>query len=336
MRAYSKKYGLLSYGKGILSLIITMLIVLTITPTANAAETYTLSFETNGGAEIDSVNAEGGTVIDLNEYTTTRKGYFFTGWLLDENESNITLMQTVTLNTDTTIYAQWDLRIPITVDHSSYIDGYSDGTVRPEAYLSRGETAVILFRLISDESRTYYWTRTNDYSDVEFTVWYNNAVSTMTNADIIYGYEDGTFRGDNTITRAEFAVLLARVDGGTYIGSDLFSDISGSWASNYINLVTSRGWIEGYADGSFRPEQPITRAEAITMINKMCGRDKIAEMHEDMKTWSDNVDGKWYYEAIQEATNSHEYYIDENGDEHWTSIIPEWTTWDEPFEPINN
>ncbi len=210
-----------------------------------------------------------------------------------------------------------------TDDHYAYIIGYDDGTVRPNSNISRAEVATIFFRLLDDDTRAYYWSSTNDYSDVSSDAWYNNAVSTMSNAGILTGYNDGTFRPDANITRAEFAAIAARFLSEVYTGSDYFTDTDGHWAEEYINRAADAGWINGYNDGSFRPDQAITRAEAMTLVNAVLER-KPHEDHllDDMVTWPDNPKTAWYYEEIQEATNSHDYTWSKAGDyELWQSLL---------------
>ena len=214
-----------------------------------------------------------------------------------------------------------------TVDHYAYIVGYAeDGTVRPNANITRAEVATIFFRLLTDEARNSLWSTTNTFSDVASTVWYNTAVSTMANAGIIQGYEDGTFRPNANITRAEFAAIAARfMTSGYDVESDLFTDIAGHWARESINDAATAGWINGYSDGTFRPDNAITRAEAVTLVNNVLQRKPDADhMLDSMITWPDNPESAWYYEAIQEATNSHDYDMPSEDDdvdyETWTAL----------------
>ena len=209
-------------------------------------------------------------------------------------------------------------------DHFGYIVGRTDTEVVPNANMTRAEVATIFFRLLTDESRAEYWSSTNDFSDVSGDSWYNNAVSTMANAGVINGYEDGTFRPDAPITRAEFAAMAVRFYGEVEdYESDYFNDISGTWARNNINRAYELGLVGGYDDGSFHPDANITRAEAIKIINGVLERKPDADhLHEDMKVWADNSDkSAWYYADIQEATNSHTYDM---GTEYeiWTGIEP--------------
>lgn len=228
-----------------------------------------------------------------------------------------------------------------TKDHYGYIIGYpvdyytgqptTDQTkkpVRPEGKITRAEVATIYFRMLTDESRTKFWSQSNAYSDVKAGDWFNNAVSTLSNAGIIAGYEDGSFKPNGYITRAEFATIAARFFDVTYNGKDLFPDISGHWAKDYINQAANKGFVNGYEDGTFKPDRNITRAEAVTLVNRTLDRhpDK-SHFTKDMLVWPDNMDQtKWYYADMQEATNSHTYQMKENSDktkyENWTKTLP--------------
>lgn len=211
-------------------------------------------------------------------------------------------------------------------DHFDYIVGDADGRVHPERNITRAEVASIFFRLLKDDVRSENLTDQNTFTDVSADAWYNVAVSTMSDMDIVFGRTDYQFDPDAYITRAEFAAIAARFDSGSYSGDDLFTDIEGHWAADQINRAAEKGWITGYPDGTFGPNRYITRAEAVTMINRVLNRmpkDKDA-LHEDMKVFVDNADtSAWYYLAIQEATNSHEYKKDKDGVyETWTDVLP--------------
>ena len=220
-----------------------------------------------------------------------------------------------------------------TDDHYAYVMGYPDGTVHPMGNITRAEVATIFFRLLTDDSRAQFWATTNAYSDVKSGDWFNNAVSTLSNAGIISGYPDGTFRPNAPITRAEMAkvvALFAKLDKS----EDLFNDIAGHWAEAYIRLAAGNGWIAGYPDGSFKPQQNITRAETMTMINRVLDRVPSVESHllpyNVMLTFPDCQSGQWYYIAVQEATNSHTYeraVTEKHGDEQWIALREnrDWT-----------
>lgn len=239
-----------------------------------------------------------------------------------------------------------------TNDHFAYIIGYPDGTIRPDRQISRAEVATIYFRLLTDESRKFYMKNTNDFSDVNKSDWFNNAVSTLANAGILNGYPDGTFKPNAPITRAEMATIAAKFDIFTNTDVDVtksFSDVKGHWAEKHILMAASRGWICGYPDGTFRPDRNITRAEAMKLINYVLGRAVDEPGLQPTRTspyyneWSDIVlingtshaDSKpWYYYHVQEATNSHDYYRTDRAVEtlpgvyyeEWFKVVaaPDW------------
>lgn len=220
-----------------------------------------------------------------------------------------------------------------TEDHVGYLIGFTDGTIRPEDDISRAEVATIFFRLLTDEARETYWSQTNSYSDVAPDAWYNNAVSTLSNMGILDGYLDGTFRPNAPITRSEFtkiAVSFFDYAAEEYSYEGWFSDVQGrEWFVEYLTAAIEYGLIEGMPDGTFRPLDNITRAEAATIVNRTLGR----EPHEDyllsrreMITWPDNSASAWYYADMQEATNSHDYaWIVINEDEDDEMEVEEWT-----------
>ena len=217
-----------------------------------------------------------------------------------------------------------------TEDHFAYIVGYEDGTIKPENNITRAEVATIFFRLLTDDARARFWSSENDYTDVATDSWYNNAVSTLSNMGIINGYEDGTFQPNASITRAEFTAIATRFFDYTAEYDGAFNDVaSGSWYADYVQAAVDMGLVDGYPDGGFHPNSYITRAEAVTIVNRVLNRVP----HEDyllstrvMNTWPDNVYGAWYYADMQEATNSHDYdWIRVSGErvEEWTEKLTE-------------
>ena len=208
-------------------------------------------------------------------------------------------------------------------DHYAYIIGYDDGNVKPNNNITRAEVATIFFRLLTDDARAYYWSTDSGFSDVNEGDWYNNAVSTMVQAGILNGYSDGTFKPNANITRGEFATIAARFLSNPYSTKDRFYDTEGHWAEVYINRAAEAGWIDGYPDGTFRPDQAITRAEAVTLVNAVLGRAPHEDhLLPDMIVWPDNPKSAWYYEAIQEATNSHDYdWAASHAYEIWTELL---------------
>ena len=214
-------------------------------------------------------------------------------------------------------------------DHYAYIVGYPDSTVRPQNGITRAEVATIFFRLLTDETRDANSTKSNSYSDVASGAWYNHAVSTLSAMGIIKG-SNGKFNPNAPITRAEFAAIAARFDDKANTTAVDFSDIASHWAKDEISAAANNGWINGYTDGTFRPNNKITRAEAMTLVNRVLKRlpETAEDLHNDMIKWSDNADtSKWFYLAVQEATNSHYYDTKENQYEKWNKLrdTRDWT-----------
>lgn len=211
-----------------------------------------------------------------------------------------------------------------TQEQTAYVLGRADGLIHPEADITRAEVTMIFYRLLREDVRARYETSGSHFSDVAASAWYNEAVSTLTGAGIITGRTDGTFGPDQPITRAEFAAIASRFGSLPYTGGDLFTDTAGHWARSCINRAASYGWVNGIGDGTFAPDRTITRAETISIINRVLGR--LPETAEDllpgMKTWPDNADAdKWCYLAIQEATNGHSYDRKADGvHETWTAL----------------
>ena len=218
-----------------------------------------------------------------------------------------------------------------TTDHFAYIVGYGNGEVRPQNNITRAEVATIFFRLLTDDVRDENLTKTNRYSDVAATSWYNTAVSTLSSMGIITGYPDGTFRPNAAITRAEFAAIAARFDNDGDKTAAKFSDIATHWAKDEISIAYNNGWITGYPDGTFGPQRDITRAETMTLVNRVLNRQPETEedLLPNMTVWTDNANPKaWYYLAVQEATNSHYYKFKTNSKyEKWTELreTRDWT-----------
>ena len=215
-------------------------------------------------------------------------------------------------------------------DHFAYIVGYPDSTVRPQNGITRAEVATIFFRLLTDELRNANSTKSNSYSDVAAGAWYNHAVSTLSAMGIVKGDSQGKFNPNAPITRAEFAAIAARFDDKANTTAVDFSDIASHWAKDEISAAANNGWINGYTDGTFRPNNKITRAEAMTLVNRVLKRlpETAEDLHNDMIKWSDNSDtSAWYYLAVQEATNSHYYKTKENKHEKWSKLreTRDWT-----------
>ena len=213
-----------------------------------------------------------------------------------------------------------------TKDHYSYLIGYSDGTVRPNGRITRAEVATIFFRLLTDDARQRNWSSENNFSDVSADKWYNNAVSTLCHMGVLGGYSDGTFRPNAPITRAEFAkiaVSFAQANGSAVYS--YFTDVKTTdWFAPYVTAAKDSSLIEGYSDGSFKPENRITRAEACTIVNRVLGR-KPSKNHMKISgriDWPDCTTADWFYEAIMEATNSHTYQMGKRV-ETWNDKLPQ-------------
>lgn len=284
---------------------------------------YTLTYEVNGGRDIPAEQYEEGTVVKLTK-TPLRTSYTFGGWFLDKEL--LAPVTEVTMNRDITIYAKWiGGSVPPSLngkDHTAYVQGYPDGNVRPNANITRAEVATIFYRLLDEDVRKANETQVSTFPDVQKGKWYSTAIATLEKMNIVQGSKDGKFHGDDPITRAEFATIAARFSDGTYSGEDLFTDISAHWGRKYINSAAASGWITGYTDGTFGPDRKITRAETMTLVNNVLLRrpETKDDLLSSMKKWPDNMDPiKWYYLAVQEATNSHEYTRKDDGvHETWT------------------
>lgn len=214
-------------------------------------------------------------------------------------------------------------------NHFAYVVGYKDGNVRPQGNITRAETAAIFFRLLKEEVRSENLSKHNDFADVTEDSWYNTAVSTMADMNILKGRTANSFAPQAPITRAEFAAICARFDSGRAEENSGFTDISGHWAEKEIERAATLGWVSGYTDGSFHPDAPITRAEAMTLINRVLCRmpETKADLLDSMTKWPDNQPGAWYYLAVQEATNSHTYEQKDSKYETWTALTaePDWS-----------
>lgn len=213
-------------------------------------------------------------------------------------------------------------------DHFNYIIGTPEGLSLPTANVTRAEVATIFFRLMTDDARAKFDSLDNNFSDVAKGKWYNRAISTLANAGIIKGDPAGTYRPDDPITRAEMAAIIARF-GDFKEGGKTFNDISGHWAQKYIELAASNGWINGNPDGTFKPNNNITRAETVAMINRVLDRQTkdVSDLLpvSQMTNWSDNMDtAKWYYRDMQEATNNHKAErVGNSIYEKWTEKLPD-------------
>ncbi len=303
---------------------------------------YTLSYETNGGTSIPSNSYASGATVQLTT-VPVREGYIFAGWYSDEALTQ--KVESVVMNGNITIYAAWTkdgssvvskVDVPDKLngdEHFAYVIGYPEGDVRPQNNITRAEAVTILFRLLKDDVRNANVTDVNVFTDVNEGDWYNKAVSTLAALEIVNGRTETEFMPNEYITRAEFATIFARFSEFSYTVDDEFKDIAGHWAEEYINEAAAYGWIAGYEDNTFRPDNRITRAEAMTLINRVLKRnpENTNDLLEGMSVWTDNADtSAWYYIAVQEATNSHEYIKKNDSYEAWTKLTEnrDWTTFE--------
>ena len=325
------------------------------------AQKYTLRFDANGGeGTMEKLTYTHGQDQSLTKCGFTRAGYDFLGWATAEN-GNVAYhdQQSLSITQDTTLYAVWkqqpnqggsggghhnsggtqekpDETPPTTLndtDHYAYIVGYEDGTIRPNGHITRAEAATVFFRLLTDKARDANLTDRSPYPDVSAGAWYNKAVATLSRMGILSGYEDGRFRPNATVTRAEFAAMAARFDTEAKPVDTPFTDLTGCWAADEIAKAYGKGWVNGYGDNTFRPNGPITRAEAVTLINRVLRRlpETDKDLLPDERTWPDNPETFWGYLALQEASNSHLYDRKSDGYETQTKLLPP-RDWSQEFE----
>ena len=288
------------------------------TITVPKGESKTFTITPDSGYHIKDVLVDGKSVGAVSTYTFEN--------VVDNHTIHATFARkhTPTPSTPTVEIPDDDALGLNTTDHFAYIVGYGNGEVRPQNNITRAEVATIFFRLLTDDVRDENLTKTNRYSDVAATSWYNTAVSTLSSMGIITGYPDGTFRPNAAITRAEFAAIAARFDNDGDKTAAKFSDIATHWAKDEISIAYNNGWITGYPDGTFGPQRDITRAETMTLVNRVLNRQPETEddLLPNMTVWTDNANPKaWYYLAVQEATNSHYYEFKTNSQyEKWTEL----------------
>ena len=325
------------------------------------AQQYTLRFNANGGeGTMEDLTYTHGQDQSLTKCGFTRAGYAFLGWATAA-DGGVAYhdQQSLSITQDTTLYAVWkqqpnqggsggghhnsggtqekpDETPPTTLndtDHYAYIVGYEDGTIRPNGHITRAEAATVFFRLLTDKARDANLNDRSPYPDVSAGAWYNKAVATLSRMGILSGYEDGSFRPNATVTRAEFAAMAARFDTEAKPVDTPFTDLTGCWAADEIAKAYGKGWVNGYGDNTFRPNGPITRAEAVTLINRVLRRlpETDKDLLPDERTWPDNPETFWGYLALQEASNSHLYDRKSDGYETQTKLLPP-RDWSQEFE----
>ena len=296
---------------------------------------YTLRYESNGGTKYDSERYRRNTLVELDKQPV-REGYTFTGWYADKALTEP--IDDIRMTANKTVYAGWEKTgVPDRLngdDHFAYIIGRDDGLVHPEAPITRAEVATIFFRLLTDEARG----RVPDRDQSLCRRGLRRVVRHRRGHHAGHGHRGGPqplrLHPEAPITRGEFAAIAARFDSDPYHGDDRFTDISGHWAAEYINQAAVKGWVEGQPDGSFAPDRSISRAEAMTLVNRVLGRlpETADDLLDGMITWPDNPPGAWYYLAVQEATNSHDYGRKaDTVHETWTGLQPveDWTRYEQ-------
>lgn len=304
----------------------------------SSSKTVTVKFDVGTTeAKIESVSSKNKVEINFDTIVVpTVEGKEFDGFYADAAFTQpLTGKKTFTVNT--TVYAKWvdagtepvdpdkptDPDAPIFTDnHIAYIIGYPEGTVKPEDNISREEVATVFYRLLRAEKQIEIAATENRFSDVDESRWSNKAISSMAKGGYISGYESGTFKPEQFITRAEFVTIIANMYKFDKTPATAFSDVTnGYWASGYIGAVSAKGWVNGYEDGTFKPEQFITRAEVMATVNRMLDRKVSADgISADAKIWSDVKANDWFYLDVIEATNAHEYTT-EDGAEIWTKVV---------------
>ncbi|SHH12631.1 S-layer homology domain-containing protein [Anaerosphaera aminiphila DSM 21120] len=329
----------------------------------------------------DGNEADAGTVLDIVEYGNkevvtvkdnefTKANHIFKSWNTMPNGNGIEYESgdTFIITENVVLFAQWGKDVPSRElivdesistgwtwsgggsttttlnkdDHYAYMIGYPNGTVKPEGKITRAEVSTIFFRMMTDSSRNSNWSSVNNYNDVGAETWYNNAISTLSNAKAVTGYPDGSFKPNAKITRGEFATMASRFLSDTSsLTNNKFTDVKGNWAESEINKLASLGLISGYSDGSFKPDQEITRAEAATLMNAVLERTPDKDhLLSNMKTWTDNSNrNAWYYAQIQEATNSHTYTRpSKTSIETWGELLPvrDWAALEKAWSSANS
>jgi len=306
---------------------------------------HTVTFNLNGGVYggnqallVQTVpHGQNATPLSANPL---RPGFIFTGWSPGLNLNNVT--------EDRTFTAQWRIQSPpgngngngngngpFSQYHNSFMIGRPSGNIYPDDNIIRAEVAAVFFRLLSDEARIELWSQENPFPDVDSGDWFNNEVSTITNAGVIQGLPDGTFRPHQEITRAEAATIVARFFEAQEQAEVAFTDIAGHWAEDYINTLADFGWVEGSGDGTFRPDDLLTRAELAAIVLRMLDRvpESVDALLYERHRWPDKANpNAWYYLYLQEATHSTTFERLDSGYLAWTAILEhiDWSIFSRP------
>lgn len=299
----------------------------------SSVSTYTVRFDSNGGSAVANQQvSRNGTVDEPRD--PTREGYKFTGWYVDDDCTELYDFDSK-VTKSFTLYAGWEEGETVsdrvfrylTDEHISYIAGFGDGLVHGDENMTRAQVATVFYRLLNDETRARYSTSVNNFTDVSSSAWYNTAVSTLSNMGIVAGYGNGEFGPDDSITRAQFATICARIGELEANGTNHFVDVpSDFWAYDFINAAADQGWVAGYGNGYFGPNDTITRSQVVVILNRVLERDELtldsfADFGDEIFNWPDNNDPTaWDYLPLIEAGNSHDFERDSNGEEIWTAL----------------
>ena len=283
-------------------------------------------FRSNGGSAVPEQRVQDNSRA-RKPADPTREGYTFDGWFVDSGLTSLYDFNTP-VTKSITLYAGWtEIEVEaeeppppqLTDEHIMYIDGYPDGTVHPDDYITRAEAAAVFFRLIvADDKESPV---TSSFSDVRGSNWYYQNVAYLQKYNILKGYLDGTFKPDAPITRAEFAAIASRFDKLELNVPNIFDDVPADhWAIGYINSAYAKGWVNGISDSRFRPDENITRAQVVSVVNRMLDRSvELENIPDDARQFSDVDDSHWAYCDIVEASNWHDYVRNEDGHEIWVS-----------------
>jgi len=214
-------------------------------------------------------------------------------------------------------------------DHFAYMQGYTTGDFRPASNMTRAEAVVMFSRLLDktmDLDKNY---RNNYYPDVDLSLWYANQVCYMQQKGVLADFSrDNRFRPSEAVTRAEFATLASHFDNLVLTDANIFTDVPNShWAVKYINSAAAKGWIKGYTDGTFEPESFITRAEVVTLVNRILKRKAdeayiTANLKNLPRSYSDlpTSTSHWAYWDIMESSIGHDFTKQGDADEKWTAV----------------
>ena len=295
----------------------------------------------------------------------TRANHTFAGWFtVPAATGGEQFTATTAVYEDITVYARWTPapppgnggggpgpqqpvitppevpQAPFIADHVWFVRGYPDGSFRPGQSITRAEVSMILWRLLDSEAK--FAERTNDFSDVN-NGWYARAVSYLAFRGIVAGYPDGTFRPNAPITRAELVTMMSRFWDLDDSGTNNFSDVADThWAIAYIINASAKGWVEGFPDGTFRPGNATSRAEAVTVINRVLERvanpttinyhlnGYVYERLDTNRLFNDITNAHWAFYNIMEAAIEHEFELDAQGREIWTEVSIPWLDFDTP------